>query len=180
MQAQNYPAILIAIQIAFLGWRINREIPLVPAINGPRVRANEKTTALPDPDRDRSCVALHRFWVLGDKGLRTWFPVSDYLNVLSMLAVVWFCIVKPLNDSDPGADTAKLVLSMGFALIVMHPINMIGHYRFLSPKGRHVYTLRGRDYPYITDHEYVTLLVTALLVLSLAARSPFLAHFVSG
>jgi hypothetical protein len=144
MQAQNYPATLIAIQIAFLGWRINREIPL------------------------------------GDQGRQTWFPVSDYLNVLSMLLVVWFCIVEPLNRPDSDATTAKLVLSVGFALIVMHPINMIGHYRFLSPYGRHVYTDAGRDYPYITDHEFITLILTALVVLYVAAQSSLLAHFVYG
>lgn len=141
MQAQNYSAILIAIQIAFLGWRINREIPL------------------------------------GDQGRRTWFPISDYLNVISMFLVVWFCIVGPLNSSGQADDTAKLVLSVGFALVVMHPINMIGHYRFLTRNGRHVYTLAGRDYPYVTGHEWVTLILTALVVLYVVVQSPLLVHY---
>jgi hypothetical protein len=144
MQAQNYPAILIAIQLAFLGWRINREIPL------------------------------------GDQGRRTWFPISDYLNLLSMLLIVWFCIVKPLNSPAPDEAVAKLVLSVGFALAGMHPVNMIGHYRFLSPNGRHVYTVANRDYPYITDHEYITLLVTAIVVLYVAAQSPLLVRLAVG
>jgi len=144
MQAQNYPAILIAIQIAFLGWRINREIPL------------------------------------GDQGRRTWFPVSDFLNVLSMLFVVWFCIIQPLNKPMSAEPVAKLVLSIGFALVVMHPINMIGHYRFLSPHGRHIYTVAGRDYPYITDHEWVTLVLTTLLALYVATQSELLIRLTHG
>jgi hypothetical protein len=126
-QAESLPSILIGMQIATLGWRINREIPL------------------------------------GDQGRRTWFPVADYLNVLSMLLVVWFCIVLPLNEK-PMAEMARIVLSVGFILMVMYPINLIGHYRFASRMGRSVYTKKGRDFPWITDHEWITLALTALFV----------------
>jgi hypothetical protein len=126
----QYPAILIAMQIAVLGWRINREIPL------------------------------------GDKGRRTWFPVADYVNVLSLISVILYCVVLPLNGSEEP-EIAKIVLTIGFILMGMYPINMIGHYRFMSPRGRSIYEKpEGEwDYPYITDHERVTLAVTAFLIL---------------
>src|SRR5262245_61932233 len=106
------PSIIIAMQIAALGWRINREIPL------------------------------------GDAGRKTWFPVADYLNIFSLLSVVWFCIVLPLNEK-PMPDMARIVLSVAFILMMMYPINLIGHYRFASRLGRSVYTNEGRDYPWI-------------------------------
>jgi len=49
-------------------------------------------------------------------------------------------------------------------LMGMHPINLIGHYRFLNPKGRSEYIKTDGDYPYVTDHEWVTLSLTALAV----------------
>jgi hypothetical protein len=146
MEVQTYAAILVAIQIAFLGWRIEREIPL------------------------------------GDEGRKTWFPISDYLNVISMLLVVWFCIIEPLNNADQtNDDTARLVLSVGFALVAMHPINMIGHYRFFSRNGRHIYKAARKDYPYVTDHEWVTLILTALVVIYVVTQNPLLkGYFVLG
>jgi hypothetical protein len=120
---ENYPAILIAMQIAALGWRINREVPL------------------------------------GDQGRRTWFPVSDYLNIISMGLVIYFCIIAPLNTGAKG-EAYKNILSLGFILMGMHPINLIGHYRFVSRYGRSIY----KDYPYITDHEWITLSLTAVIV----------------
>jgi hypothetical protein len=141
--AANLPAILIAMQIAVLGWRINREIP-------------------------------H-----GDKGLRTWFPVADSLNVISLISIVWFCVVvprnAPLNSGNRVYEPAKIALSVGFILMAMYPINMIAHYRFASRFGRSVYTEQGRDYPYITDHECITLPITFLIFAGyLASQCPIL------
>jgi hypothetical protein len=130
---QNFPAILIAMQIAALGWRINREIPL------------------------------------GDQGRRTWIPVSDFLNIISMMSVIYFCVIEPLNGGAKG-EVYKIVLSLGFILMGMHPINLIGHYRFLSRQGRSIYQ---EDYPYITDHEWATLSLTAVVVVGYLARQFF-------
>jgi hypothetical protein len=60
----------------------------------------------------------------------------------------------------------KIVLSTGFILVGMHPINLIGHYRFASPHGRSVYK---EDYPYITDHEWATLSLTVFVVVGYLA-----------
>jgi hypothetical protein len=130
---QNFPAILIAMQIAALGWRINREIPL------------------------------------SDQGRRIWIPVSDVLNIISMVAVIYFCVIEPLNGAVKG-EAYRIVLSLGFILMGMYPINLIGHYRFLSRRGRSKYP---KDYPYITDHEWATLSLTAFVVVGYLARQFF-------
>ena len=89
--------------------------------------------------------------------------------------MVWFSIVLPLNEKSVG-DMARIVLSVGFILMAMYPINLIGHYRFASRLGRSVYTKKGRDYPWITDHEWITLLLTAVFVGAyLASECPLLA-----
>ena len=121
----NSPGILIAMQIATLGWRINREIPL------------------------------------GDAGRRTWFPVADYCNVISLISVVLFCVLPPLNKIN-DLRFSNIALSVGFILMGMYPINLIGHYRFASRLGRSIYK---SDYPYIADHEWVTLSLTGVLLL---------------
>jgi hypothetical protein len=132
----NSPGILIALQIATLGWRINREIPL------------------------------------GDAGRRTWFPVADCFNVISLISVVLFCVLLPLNKIY-DLRLSNIALSVGFILMGMYPINLIGHYRFASRHGRSIYEndlkdIYGevyKDYPYITDHERVTLSLTGVLLL---------------
>ncbi len=78
-----------------------------------------------------------------------------------MVLVILICIIGPLNTGMKG-EAYQIILSLGFILMGMHPINLIGHYRFLSSRGRSIYTV---DYPYITDHEWVTLTLTALVVI---------------
>jgi hypothetical protein len=124
--AQALPAILLALQIATLGWRINREIPL------------------------------------GDKGERTWFPVADYLNVLSMVSVVFVCIVMPINFTE-NKTAIRIALTAGFILIGLYPLNLMAHYRFFSRLGRHKYILKKQGFPYITDQEWVTLIITIVI-----------------
>lgn len=121
--------VLIALQFAAFGWRINREI------------------------------------TVGDSARRTWFPVPDILNVVALLSVVGACVLMPLATQK--FDTfPKTVLAIGYVLIALHPINMAAHYRLFSQDGRGVYTKQGHDYPYLTDHEKVTLVVTLLVAVA--------------
>jgi hypothetical protein len=124
MEIPGVTAILIGVQIATIGWRVNREIPL------------------------------------SDAGRRTWFPVADWANIVSLIWVIVASILLPLNDIN-APDCSRTALSVGFILIGMYPINVIGHYRFVSPKGRSIYK---DDYPYISDHEWFTLSLTGMFV----------------
>ena len=138
MNMETLLSILIALQFAAFGWRIDREISV------------------------------------GDKGLRTWFPVADFLNVASMLFVTASCIILPMI----GLHCQKLIniaLSLGFILITFHPINMAAHYRLFSRKGRTIY--EGTETAYITDQEKITLLITALLMLTDMLLLLFPMHF---
>jgi hypothetical protein len=128
--AESLVPVLIALQFAAFGWRVNREI------------------------------------AVGDQKRRTWFPVPNILNIMALLSVVAACVLTPLATQK--FDTfPKTVLSIGYALIALHPINVAAHYRLFSRDGRSVYINQGEDYPYLTDHEKVTLVITLLVTVAI-------------
>jgi hypothetical protein len=125
--------VLIALQFAAFGWRINREIPL------------------------------------GDQGRRTWFPLPDYLNLLSFLAVVFTWGVLPLVgwSSDRAA---RVALGVGYSLVAFHPISEMAHYRLFSKSGRSIYIKAPEDdYPWITGQEMVSVGVSLAVAAGAAA-----------
>ena len=104
---------------------------------------------------------INREIQVGDQARKVWLPLPDFINLLSLLCVVAFCVISPLSwGSTKYSHTA---LSMGYALIASHPISEAAHYRLFSKRGRSVYDDAGRDYPWITDQEAVTVLVSVLV-----------------
>lgn len=132
MAPESLVPVLLALQFAAFGWRINRQIPL------------------------------------GDAGRRMWFPLADFINIVSMIIVVTVCVVHPLA-SGQFHHVAKAVLGTGYLLVALHPINTAAHYRLFSRSDRSVYKDSGRNYPYVTGQEMFTLLLSVVLVF-LAAR----------
>jgi hypothetical protein len=106
---------------------------------------------------------LNREITMGDKRRITWLPLPDYMNLISLLAVVLCCVVIPLAKGDFGR-TAKAVLAAAYVLIAFHPISEAAHYRLLfSKEGRQIYAKTGKDSPWITDHEVLTIIISAVL-----------------
>lgn len=128
MSLQALVPVLLGMQFAAFGWRINREI------------------------------------LVGDQDRLTWLPVSDYVNIVSLLSVVSLCIVWPLATGD-FSRVAKTALAIGYTLVAFHPINVAAHYRLLFSKtGRSIYLkIPGGDYPYITDQEKVSLAISLVV-----------------
>ncbi len=125
--------VLIALQFAAFGWRINREIPL------------------------------------GDQGRRTWFPLPDYLNILSFLAVVFSWGVLPLVGWS-SERLARAVLGVGYSLIAFHPFSEMAHYRLFSKSGRSIYIKTPEDdYPWITGQEIVSVSISLAVAAGVAA-----------
>jgi hypothetical protein len=122
-------SMILALQFAAFGWRINREIPV------------------------------------GDAGRKTWFPIPDIINVLSMFCVVTLCVVVPLSTGY-FSKSARVVLAAAFVLIAFHPVCMAAHYRLFSAKGRSIYLERGQDYPYCTGAELASVLLAILLAVA--------------
>jgi hypothetical protein len=122
---------------------------------------------------------INREIPLGDQGRKTWFPLPDVVNILSMLCVVVFAIVFPLAN-DPFPRLAWVVIGVAYELIAFHPVTMAAHYRLCSKEGRAVYLQKGnkhyrsdQDFPYATGQEIASLL--ASLVGAIITAS-FLCH----
>jgi hypothetical protein len=96
---------------------------------------------------------------LGDQGRRTWLLLSDWFNLVSMLAVVTFCVVEPIWIGTFSAFS-RATLAAGYVLIAFTPIMMAGHYRLFSSVGRAIY--KDRDYPWVTDQEMVAAIIAVL------------------
>ena len=128
MRMESLVGVLLVLQLAAFGWRINREIPV------------------------------------GDEGRRTWLPIPDYVNLLSFLLAVALCVVRPLV-ADDFDRVSKTMLGIGYILMGLHPINVANHYRLLfSRRGRSIYLNGPRgDYPLVTDHEALSLIVSAIV-----------------
>ena len=134
MSLQSLVPVLLGLQFAAFGWRINREIEV------------------------------------GDQNRRTWLPVSDYVNIVSLLLVVFLCIVWPLATGE-FSRVAKTALAIGYTLVALHPINVAAHYRLFSKAGRGIYLKTpGGDYPYVTDQEAISLAIS-LVVATMAGWS---------
>lgn len=95
---------------------------------------------------------INREISVGDAGRKTWFPVPDVINILSMLSVVFFCVLTPLAKGQ-FQKSSEVVLAASYILFVFHPISMAAHYRLWGKEGRSFYTKQNRDYPYITGQE---------------------------
>lgn len=95
---------------------------------------------------------INREIPVGDSGRRTWFPLSDIINIASMFMVVAFGIINPLSVGFFSVLSLS-VLAAACILLIFHPLGMIGHYRLLTRYGRHIYLERGQDFPYCTAPE---------------------------
>jgi hypothetical protein len=91
---------------------------------------------------------------LGDQERRTWLLLSDFINLISMISVVAFCVIVPLRTGAFEA-ISRLTLGVGYVLISFTPLIIAGHYRLFSRAGRSIYAPEGRDYPWLTDQEAI-------------------------
>ena len=110
---------------------------------------------------------INREIPVGDSGRRTWFPISDFVNVISLFMVVAFCVVEPLTTGQFTRSSLS-VLAAACVLLAFHPIAMIGHYRLLTRYGRHVYLSKCPDFPYCTVPEGVFIALGVLAAITAA------------
>src|SRR5438876_4211063 len=79
---------------------------------------------------------LNREIAVGDQQRRTWLPAVDWLNLISLFAVVSSCVALPLGFGIVRASSA--VSSAGYVVIAFHPISEAADYRLFSKKGRSI------------------------------------------
>ena len=99
---------------------------------------------------------INREITVGDQRRRTWLPLPDYINVISMLMVVTFAIIAPLIHHKMEAAEG-IVIGVAYVFLAFHPITMAAHYRLWSKAGRSIYP---GDYPWITGQELASAAVS--------------------
>jgi hypothetical protein len=110
---------------------------------------------------------VNREIAVGDAGRRTWFPLPDIINILSLMGLVGLCIVLPLSQSH-YMPWSRRMLAIAATLIACHPLTMAVHYglfRKERPLG-----LDG-DFQYASKEEIVTVCLSIALAASAAVVS---------
>jgi hypothetical protein len=103
---------------------------------------------------------INREIAVGDAGRRTWLPLPDYINILSMLAVVSCAILTPLCENRVS-NLSRLVVGVAYVLLAFHPVTMAAHYRLLWGRGgRSIYK---KDFPWVTGQEILSASVSIVL-----------------
>ena len=102
---------------------------------------------------------------LGDQQRRTWLLIGDYLILLSMLAMLALCIITPII-TESFSTLSETCLAVSSVIAILYPVILAGHYRLFSSKGRSIYAERGRDVAYVTDQEWLILIIALLVALT--------------
>jgi hypothetical protein len=105
---------------------------------------------------------INREISIEDQDRKTWLPLPDYINILSMLSLVSLGIIVPLaTNSFPRCS--RIAVAVSCALLAFHPISMAGHYRLYSKEGRAYYLNHDKDYPWLTAQEGVCVVISIVL-----------------
>jgi len=120
-------AILIGFELAGFSWRMDREMKL-------------REVRLRNPH-----------------GGYTWFPPADYLNLFSLLVIVFGVFLLPMRGTLTAHAAGKALVA-GLVLFAGYPFAVLGHYGLLFTKGK-------RELPgeYCTAAEGVVVAVTVVV-----------------
>lgn len=103
---------------------------------------------------------------------RVWFPLCDWLNLLSMMVTAAFVFVLPMLGW-PTTDGALVLARTGFGLSVVlligYLLALIGHYRLFFP--------RKGPRPLSTLQEWSAVIVTLIFAALYVAHSGFVDLF---
>jgi hypothetical protein len=104
---------------------------------------------------------------LGDQGRRTWLPLPDWINLLSLLAVAITCAVLPLSG-HLYPKMANETLAIAYWFIAFHPVSEAMHYRIFFKGGRSVYLIqKDGDYPWSTFEERISVSISVAVALAI-------------
>jgi len=90
---------------------------------------------------------------LTEEGRRSWLPIFDLLNIVSLIATIFSRVVF---KNDVLAD---IFVRIGYVLIACYPLNTMAHYGFGRKDGRQR-KKRDGDYRYLPGREIITLVLT--------------------
>lgn len=74
-------------------------------------------------------------------GAITWFPISEYLNLLSLVLIAFGGIIIPIVSGNSCEDISVRIIGLGILLGISYPFALIGHYQVYTP-----FTMKYNDY----------------------------------
>jgi hypothetical protein len=95
-------------------------------------------------------------------------PIPDVLNVMSLFAAVICLIVLPIV-TDTYLWFSRMIVAGGYVLLAFYPLTTALHYRLWSREGICKHARDGKDYPYATTEEFVSVALSIVLSIIAAA-----------
>jgi hypothetical protein len=105
-------------------------------------------------------LRINREIEVGDRGERTWLPLADYVNLVSMTVALVGFFIAPIVGFY-GEPTAAKALGLSLVLLACYPYALVGHYELFTGEDRED---RTRDY--CPRQEKIAITVTLLLALA--------------
>jgi hypothetical protein len=100
---------------------------------------------------------VNREMTVSDPSSRRYVPAPDVFNLVSMLAVVGFCVLVPMKSGTIGS-IGRWVLGVALVLIALHPLNVAAHYGLFSSNRRD-----AQDARYMTTQEIFSMVYTIVI-----------------
>ena len=68
-----------------------------------------------------------------------WLPCCEILNIINMILTATICIVIP-STTNEFTYNSRVYGSSALVLIILHPINVLGHYNLLKGKNDEIFS----------------------------------------
>jgi hypothetical protein len=84
-----------------------------------------------------------------------WFPLPDFINLISVLITVLFIFIYPLKtNKNIDLLLCKDLFGLSILLFVIYPFALVGHYDLFQVPSR-----RNEQQKYITKQEMIVLII---------------------
>ncbi|AEE53292.1 hypothetical protein [Haliscomenobacter hydrossis] len=85
-----------------------------------------------------------------------WFPLADFLNILSMLITTIFVFAIPIAQrNNINIDNCYFWFGVAMIIFVFYPIALIAHYDLLGKK-------KEEEQRYTTKQEFIVIIIALL------------------
>lgn len=90
---------------------------------------------------------------------KRWFPLPDFINLVSVLITVIFLFLYPLkNIQTYDIKLCHKLFGFSVLLFVIYPFALIGHYDLYTRSSK-----RNTDQKYVTKQEIMTLIIGGII-----------------
>ncbi|MBL7809285.1 MAG: hypothetical protein JNN28_15805 [Saprospiraceae bacterium] len=93
------------------------------------------------------------------KRKKRWFPLPDFINLLSVLITVIFVFLYPLKNMETfDLKTCQKLFGFAILLFIIYPFALIGHYEFFTKSSKRI-----KDQKYLTSQELIVMIIGSIV-----------------